>query len=998
MIGKNLSHYKLIAKLGEGGMGEVYRARDTKLDRDVALKVLPEDLARDPERRRRFEREAKAVAALRHPNIVMIHSVEEVGGVHFIVMELVEGKPLSDSLPDDGFPLKRFFGYAIELADALGAAHAKGIAHRDLKPANIMIDADGRLRVLDFGLAKLFQPDLDSDKTVGVDSETGEGRILGTVSYMSPEQAEGQSIDHRSDVFSLGIILYEMATGKRPFSGKTNISTLSAIIKDNPPSVSELKHTLPRHLGRIINRCLAKEPERRYQSVLDVRNELEGLMGEVSSGDVHIPAAERRPRIVSGKTARIGALAVVGLVAVVAAIALWPRAQDGPTQVSSSGSGAGVSIERSIAVLPFANLSDDKNNEFFSDGLAEELLNLLAKIPGLHVAARTSSFHFKGHTGSVAEIGEQLNVATILEGSVRRSGNRVRVTAQLVKAADGFHMWSDTYDRELDDIFAIQEEIATQVVEALKITLMGEDATKLAQRPTDNVEAYDAYLLGLQRMARRQSDALQEAAAYYERAVGLDPGFAQAYAQLGVTYLLLEDYGGMAAGEAQAAAADMIGRALEIDDQLSEAYGALGLLKSNKGELEEAEKAYQRAIELNPNHALAHMWYATLMRGKDHDRAWELINKSLELDPLSAVANTNVGYWLVDDGKLNEAVKQFQHVIEIEPGSPLGYSGLTRAYDVAGKPDEALEWMRKTVEVDPASLTRRMDLGWTLYQNGRTEDAVETFDGIIAMQPGFAGPYGAIATIHRSRGRLADAVRWGQKAYQRDRQNMQHYFQLTQLYLDLDDEATAMQWVEKCEGTFPDSPFPEITRAFVYLYRGELEEAGEILQRVGALAPLWFRQPLAAMDLRQGRRDDAVSRFADEFHDVLDGGDPEVDSGNLESATFLALALPEKDARRDALVAECDRFVTSQSALVRRNRYPWAMFQILILRGRITEALSEAERVMAAGGVQDWWLHDVNPFVAPVSDDPRWKALIARTREDVAQMRAELASEGLAVQ
>jgi serine/threonine protein kinase len=401
--GQRLGAYQLSSRIGVGGMGEVYRAHDPRLGREIAIKVLPAALAADRERLHRFEQEARAAAALSHPNIVTIHSVEEANGIRFLTMELVEGQPLSDLIPPGGLPLDRLLGVAIPLADALAAAHAKGITHRDLKPANVMVGADRRVTVLDFGLAKLHEssPAAGCVTALPTVDMTGEGRIVGTVSYMSPEQAEGKPIDHRSDLFSLGVILYELATGRRPFTGETSVSIISSILKDTPHSITDLKATLPRELGRIVRRALTKDRERRYQTAKDLRNELEDLKQEIESGPV-------APHIA-------------------------PR-----------------SVERaaSIAVLPFTDMSEPKDQDWFCDGIAEEILNALTPLNGLRVAARTSAFSFKGKSDDLRTIGERLNVTTVLEGSVRRAGDRVRITVQLSDVQNGFQLWSERYDRE----------------------------------------------------------------------------------------------------------------------------------------------------------------------------------------------------------------------------------------------------------------------------------------------------------------------------------------------------------------------------------------------------------------------------------------------------------------------------------------------------------------------------------------------------------------------
>ena len=994
MVGKTLAHYEILERLGEGGMGEVYRARDTKLDRDVAIKVLPPELARDPERRARFEREAKAVAALKHPNIVTIHSVEKADGVHFITMELVEGKTLGDVIPPAGFDVERLIDLAVPLSDAISTAHVKGIAHRDLKPANVMLDSDGRVKVLDFGLAKLFESDIETDETVAGTSDTGEGRILGTVAYMSPEQAEGKAVDHRSDIFSLGILLYQMATGEKPFKGETRMSTLSSIIKDQPPSVTDIDHRLPRHLGRVINRCLAKEPDRRYQSALDVRNELEGLRAEIGSGEIE--GGRRRParRAVNTKLVLGGMFAALAVIVVVGVIALMP--------VVRNGGGPGVPRSstgdlRSIAVLPFANLSGDPDNEYFSDGLAEELLNLLAKVPGLHVAARTSSFHFKGQTGNIKEIGDALNVATILEGSVRRAGNRVRVTAQLVKAEDGFHMWSDTFDRQLDDIFEIQEEIATQVVEAMKITLLGEDAARLARRPTDNMDAYDAYLLGQQRMARRRSDSLQEAVKYFQRAIDLDPHFALAYVGLAQAHDHLSEYGSMNSDDAIRIAEAALDKALELDDQLGEAQAVKGLVAMGRSD-ESAGKYFERAIELNPNYAMAYMWYALFMGGRDNNKRWELINKAIELDPLSAVANANVAYWLAAEGKTQESLERFQRITEIDPGFVAAYKGMAMLYTQHfDEPDKGLDMLSKAIEVDPGNIGTRLELGWTTFRIGRRDEALVIFNNIVKENPGYAGGYSSLAWANRNMGRFDEAVRSLRKAIDRN-DDPEYYHGMIEFSLDLDDRAAAVRWLEALEASAAAPAVIDYYWGNIHVYDGDLDKAEERYRRVVEKTPSWVLREMSFFDIRDGRGKEARDRVAAIFPELFEP-DVVLNAGNVDDAPFAAhlLRAAGEDARAEALVRKCEAFLAPRDARERLNRWGYDEAGLYLLRGDTDGAIAQVERVVAeTNDLSAWW--DRTDFIlGALWDDPRLQLIIEDIRAEVAPMRESLEAEGLMV-
>ncbi|RPI99639.1 MAG: protein kinase, partial [Candidatus Aminicenantes bacterium] len=433
-----LGNYRLLEKLGEGGMGVVWKARDLKLDRDVAVKFLPGGAVDDPERRAFFEREAKAVAALSHPNIVTIFAVAEAEGTIFFTMELIDGRPLSQLIEPGGVSLDRFLELALPLVGAVAAAHARGIVHRDLKPQNIMIDATGALKILDFGLARILLPlpwviGRDDGSTATLDTD-----FAGTIAYMSPEQLRSAPLDHRTDIFSLGVVLFEWATGRLPFAGKTGPERIAAVLKDEPLSASELNPRLPRQIDRVLRHCLEKEPRYRMASAKDLREELEALR-----------------------------------------------------QAGAEGRAAGPP---SIAVLPFADMSRERDQGYFCDGIAEEIINALCRIQGLRVASRTGSFQFKDGAADLREIGNALRVDNILEGSVRKSDDRLRITVQLIEASRGFHLWSESYDRELRDIFSIQQEIARNVVRSLQVTLSPQEKGALAEIPTSHIQAYDYYL------------------------------------------------------------------------------------------------------------------------------------------------------------------------------------------------------------------------------------------------------------------------------------------------------------------------------------------------------------------------------------------------------------------------------------------------------------------------------------------------------------------------
>jgi serine/threonine protein kinase/tetratricopeptide (TPR) repeat protein len=607
--GDQLRHYTVESLLGTGGMGAVYRATDKVLGRDVALKVLPADMAADPERIERFRQEARAVAALNHPNIVTIHSVECDGETHFLTMELLQGRTLEGLVAEGPLPVELIVKIARQIAEAVASAHEKGIVHRDLKPANVIVDDSGRAKVLDFGLAKT-RPAL-----VGADAATVRvtrlGALLGTPTYMSPEQVRGSDVDHRTDIFSLGVVIYEMATGAPPFHGRSSAELASAILRDAPPAVSDVRPSVPSELARVITRCLEKLPSGRF-----------GSMGEVVA-------------------------------------ALRPAAH-------------GHARAPSVAVLPFENLSADPENDFFADGLAEELLNALTQIDGLRVAARTSSFSFKNSACDVAEIGAKLNVATVLEGSVRRAGNRVRVTVKLVDVANGFQLWSERYDREITDIFGLQDSIARAIAERLTVTLTVAKSARLVKPATTNIEAYELYLRGRALLFKRGRH-VAEGIECLQRAVSLDPGFAAAWAGLADVHSVRGYWGMAPPGETMPKSLTAARRAIQLDPHLAEAHGALAVaLLLWERDYATADAAFRRCLELTPDYTQGRCWYA-LFNLQCVQRRFEKgvaeARKALAADPLSAYATAILALTLALAGQTAEALEDGRLATQRDPDS-----------------------------------------------------------------------------------------------------------------------------------------------------------------------------------------------------------------------------------------------------------------------------------------------------------------------------------------
>ena len=634
-------------------MGEVYRAHDTRLGRDVALKVLPESVATDADRLARFEREARTVAVLNHPNIVTLHSIEEADGVRFLTMELVEGDSLADRIPETGLEPLAAIKWAVALADALGAAHERGVVHRDLKPANVMISREGRLKVLDFGLAKLADSgDDDTSATQLMQTQaltvqaplSADGQVVGTTPYMAPEQVRGDKVDARTDLFAFGIVLHEMLTGRRPFTGRTNADVTTAILRDLPPTLQSVRAELPASLDRIVGRCLEKDAERRFASAAELRAEL---------------AAARRE--------------------------LETRTGSG-----SSGIGAGAAaVAPSLAVLPFANMSADPENEFFSDGLAEELLNVLARNPGLRVVGRTSSFAFKGKQEDLREIGQKLGVATLLEGSVRKAGNRVRINVKLVKVSDGFHLWSETFDRVLDDIFAVQDEIANCVSLAMNVTLLGSQPAAPAPQ---NAETFEL-LLHAHHFAQQQSEeSLTRAVELYREAIAKVPGDARAWAGLG--YCRVTQYWrGEQAGkpEVHREAREAVERAVALDPNLAQAWETMAMML---GPIEfrwkDAHDAMRKAHALAPGNGRILMMLAHFeaVMG-DTEAALAMSEQALALDPLSANNVLNRGRMLAWARRDADAEPVVRRALELSPEISSGWAQLAWTLLYQGRTAEA---------------------------------------------------------------------------------------------------------------------------------------------------------------------------------------------------------------------------------------------------------------------------------------------------------------------
>ncbi len=763
MIGTTLGHYQIVDRLGKGGMGEVFVAEDTKLHRRVALKVLPEKFASSASRRERFEREARAVAALDHPNIVTIFSVEEMDGVHFITMQLLEGELLSERIPPKGLEPSELLDIALPLADALTAAHAKGITHRDIKPKNILITRDGTVKVLDFGLAKLEAIEAsETEAELETLELTQPGVIMGTASYMSPEQLQGEPIDSRTDIFSLGVVLYEMATGRRPFRGRTPIAVASSILKDKPKPLRELRKELPTELGRIIGQCLEVKAGKRYQSAAQLRADLDAVGRRLDTGSTLLNLGRRlergeRPPL---RTLIAGSLAALALVA-------------GLVWTFASGSGRRAVVDsgpKKIVVLPLENLGPE-SEEYFAAGLTDEITSRLASVSGLRVTSRTSAMQYRGDRPSVEEIGRDLGVDYILAGTVRWSGldrddSQVRITPKLVRVADDTQIWAEPYTFEIDDVFSVQTQIAESVVARLGATIRETERASLRERPTENIEAYQAYLEGLYKVQRPDYtlDNLRSAVEDFERAVKLDPDFATAWGELAVTHASIDFYWLDPSRERRAEAERAVGRAQEIAPDASSTQLALAnylymIDRDYEAALDQLALAERdRSLEVE---VLKTRGYV-LRRQGSWPEALEALERALELNPVDATAASEVAETHEVVRNFGQALRYYAKSTALDPAQTYSYYSAARAHWLSGAPlTEArsrLEQMPDTTE----AVAPLLFWFWQEIYEGRNEAALERLADSSLEQleywDGFWPRALLEAQAHRLAGRQAEAL------------------------------------------------------------------------------------------------------------------------------------------------------------------------------------------------------------------------------------------------
>ena len=684
MINQMLAHYRITESLGAGGMGEVWRATDTKLGRDVALKILPAEMAANPERLDRFRREATMLAALDHPGVVGVYSVEESDGVHFLTMQLVEGQSLDHLIAEGGMDVARILEIGTATAEALVAAHAKGIVHRDLKPANVMVAGDERVKVLDFGLAKIAAPSSDEplDSEMETDLHTREGVVMGTMPYMSPEQIAGRAVDQQTDIFSFGVMLYEMATGRRPFQGQSSAELASAILRDTPPAPAVVRAGLPDGLLQIISRCLEKEPDARFPSMTDLHDALQNLPRDGSDRPTP-PERRQRPQmrgllIAGGIAILLGAVAYFGIL----------NRPWGP-----EGTAKGPEI-RSIAVLPLDNYSGDPSQDYFAEGMTDELTSDLARMSRIRVISRGSAMQFGGgNRPSAPEIAEALDVDAFVEGSVLRSGDKVRINAQLIDARADRHLWSKSFERSSKDVLALQDELASAIAREINVQLTPAEQSRLGSAQTVNPEAYDAYLKGRYFFNRPSDENLEKAIARFEDALELDPSFVPALSGLSDAYLWAGyNEGFITASEARPKAKAAAEQAIRLDDTSAEGHASLATFKLfYEYDWEGCEAEYRRAFELNPNYAFAHDQFAL---------------------------------GLAFQGRYDESIAETRLAAELDPLNPQILIDGIFAFAWQGDFEAAKEMAKRAEDLDPTYFFPEFSYGWIDIQAGKLSDAI----------------------------------------------------------------------------------------------------------------------------------------------------------------------------------------------------------------------------------------------------------------------------------
>ncbi len=783
MIGREILNYRILDKLGQGGQGVVYRAIDVTLDRPVVIKVLPHELTEKTANLARFEREAKLASSLDHPNICTIFGLYRAQGVHFIAMQQVDGLNVRQLVDGRPLELRSALSIAVQVADALTAAHARGIIHRDIKASNVMVTDAGVVKVLDFGLAKL----MEGGNEVSNDPQLTEvGVPYGTATYAAPEQAKGANVDQRADIFSTGVLLYEMLAGTWPFRGKTAVDVRYAVLHHTPKPLAEVRSEESPFLARlqeILDRALAKEPNDRYQKVEELRDDLQRIMREID-GDTSLSASSTStlapvpPRRLTAEqsglfrhkkiAAGIGALLIIALM--LAAYGLFFRSRDTTTFDS-------------LAVLPFTNAAGDPQSEYLSDGITESLINSLSQLPYLKVRSRNTVFHYKGQAADAKKIGRELGVRALLSGRVVHNGNELAVSVELIDAQDDSQIWGARYSRKLSDIIALPEEIARDTAEKLRPRLSGSEQKQLTKNYATNSEAYRLYLQGRYHWNRRTAEGLQQGIEYFSQVISKDPKYAPAYAGLADCYALLNVYHVVPATEVYHRAQVTAARALELDESLAEAHTSLAFVRYRYfWDWAQAEQHFKRAIELKPDYATAHQWYSA---------------------------------FLAASGRHNEAVAEAQRAHELEPFFSTIHADLVRHLYYARRYDEAIAECKKLIEKDQKFYRAYLELGQVLGQKGMHSEAVAAFEKSLELSQDSVSAMSGLGHAFALSGKRTEALKVIKELEDLSKKNYVSPYHTAVIYVGLGDTTQALAWLEKArDERFNWMPFLQVNPLF----------------------------------------------------------------------------------------------------------------------------------------------------------------------------------------
>ena len=762
MIGRTVLHFTIVSKLGQGGMGVVYLARDQRLERDVALKVLREGLLADEAARKRFRKEALALSKLNHPNIAFIYDFDTHGGIDFLVMEYVAGTSLAERLEHGALSEKETASIGAQIAQALEEAHEHGVIHRDLKPGNVLSTAKGRVKVLDFGLARFLR----ADELAATASLTETHAMTGTLPYMAPEQLNGEAADARSDIHAAGLVLYEMATGQRAFREQLPSRLIDAILNHPPIPPRNINRKICPELERIILKCLEKDPENRYQSA----RELEIDLRRLTTGSTTTPpkAVSRRPL----RKALTGALGCALLAAILVGLNV------GGSRDRLIGRGHALEI-RSLAVLPLENLSRDPDQEYFADGMTDAVITDLAKIGALRVISRTSVMRYKRSQKSLPEIAKELNVDAVMEGSIERSGNNVRINAQLIQAATDQHLWAESYERDLHDVLRVQEEIARSIAREVQIQLTPQEQALLTKaRPVDP-EAYELYLRGRYFWSKRNQESNKKAVELFHQAIDKDPGYPFPYSGLADCYILFAisfDVGSLSPGEAIPQAKAAAEKAIQLDDTLADGHNSLAYTKLlYDWDWLGSEAEFKRALQLNPGYANAHHWFAHfLLASGRQEEALAESKRALDLDQLSPIINVHLAWHYIYTRQYDRALDQLHKTLELDPNYSLANWYLGWVYEQLGNYPEALQSMRKAQALLPSNTALVADIGHVYATSGDSNAAMKVLAQLKeAAKRTYVNPF-ELALIYLALGKRSEALQWLDKAY-RERSDMLIY-------------------------------------------------------------------------------------------------------------------------------------------------------------------------------------------------------------------------------